>query len=149
MMVIADTSPIQHLLLTQSVHVLPEICGVVYAPHAVLDELSDVGTPPAVREWFSNSPAWLRGAEPAVMLELHPKLGRDEHAAISLALERKHGVFLVIDDAKGRVLAEGKGIECIGTLGVHQAAANRGLFHFSEAIKRLRGTNMRLPQRFQ
>jgi predicted nucleic acid-binding protein len=46
-------------------------------------------------------------------------------------------------------LAEGNGIQCIGTLGVMQAAANRGLLDFSETIKRLRDTNMRLPQRFQ
>jgi len=39
MIVVSDTTPLNYLILTESIHVLPTIFGRVYAPSVVLKEL--------------------------------------------------------------------------------------------------------------
>jgi len=45
MLVVADISPINYLLLIDMIHVLPEIFGVVCIPADVLDELRSFDAP--------------------------------------------------------------------------------------------------------
>ena len=49
MIVVSDTTPLNYLILIDSVHVLPMLFGSVYAPSAVLRELLHPKTPDAVR----------------------------------------------------------------------------------------------------
>ncbi len=49
-----------------------------------------------------------------------------------------------MDDRKGVIVAERKGLTVTGTLGV--LAADRGLVDFSQAIKKLEGTSFRRPE---
>ena len=39
MIVVSDTTPLNYLILTEAIHVLPAIFGRVYAPPAVIEEL--------------------------------------------------------------------------------------------------------------
>jgi predicted nucleic acid-binding protein len=49
--VIADTSPVNHLVLIGGIAILPRLYGQVFIPPEVLAELSDADTPPEVLQW--------------------------------------------------------------------------------------------------
>ena len=57
--VIADTSPINYLVLIGEVGVLPALYHRVVIPEEVFAELKDDGAPPDVREWTGAHPDWL------------------------------------------------------------------------------------------
>jgi predicted nucleic acid-binding protein len=125
MIVVSDTTPLSYLILTGSVHVLPAIFGRVYAPSAVIKELSHSKSPEAVRAWASSPPVWLAVQDPA-HTEPQPKLGVGETVVISLALELEADRVL-IDDRDGSREAKPSGLTVVGTLGVLEEAAKRGL----------------------
>jgi predicted nucleic acid-binding protein len=60
MIVVADTSPINYLILIGHVEVLPLLYGQIFIPHAVHDELLDGNAPTVVRAWAKNPPQWLQ-----------------------------------------------------------------------------------------
>jgi predicted nucleic acid-binding protein len=72
MIVIADTTPLNYLVLIGRVEILPELYGRVLIPPAVWEEFQRPETPEAVRAWISRRPAWLeihgieRSPEPAL-----------------------------------------------------------------------------------
>jgi predicted nucleic acid-binding protein len=45
MIVVSDTTPLNYLILIGAAHVLPELFGRVYAPTAVIKELSHARSP--------------------------------------------------------------------------------------------------------
>jgi predicted nucleic acid-binding protein len=51
-----------------------------------------------------------------------------------------------MDDRKGRAEALRCGLRVAGTIGILEAAGQRGLIDFSAAIRRLRQTNARLDE---
>lgn len=59
MIVIADTTPINYLVLIDQANVLRELYGRVVIPQAVFTELRSSDTPEAVREWIAKSPEWM------------------------------------------------------------------------------------------
>lgn len=59
MIVVADASPLQYLVLIEHVDVLPSLFGTIGVPPAVLSELSHPVAPEAVRRWAVNKPDWL------------------------------------------------------------------------------------------
>ena len=59
MIVVADTSPINYLLLIQEIDILPKMYGNVVIPRAVYEELLRPVAPEIVRAWISRVPAWL------------------------------------------------------------------------------------------
>ena len=58
-LVIADTGPINYLLLIGHIEILPELFEKVILPSSVKDELSNPETPVTVRHWISAPPQWL------------------------------------------------------------------------------------------
>lgn len=68
--VVADTSPINYLLETGYIEVLPSLYGKVILPTAVHGELSDRGSSDAVRQWASTLPAWISVQTPAASPQL-------------------------------------------------------------------------------
>ena len=58
--VIADTSPINYLLLIGEIAILPVLYGQVFIPPEVLAELSDADAPAEVFNWAQLPPAWLQ-----------------------------------------------------------------------------------------
>ena len=144
-LVIADTSPINYLILIGRIGLLPRLFERVALPSAVERELADLDAPLDVRNWIANPPSWL---------ELHPTLefGNDpvegldegESAAIALA-EFLHADLLLIDERAGFRAAKKRGLCVTGTLGVLDLAAERGLIDFAEAIHRLENTSFWLP----
>ena len=114
--------------------------GRVYAPSAVLKELSHPKTPEAVRAWASNPPAWLTVQDPA---KIGPsKLGLGEAAAIALALEFK-AERVLIDDRDASREAGRSGLNVVGTLNILEEAAKRSLLDIEQKTMELKQTNFR------
>ena len=103
MIVVSDTTPLNYLILTDSAHVLPAIFGRVYAPSAVIKELTHARSPTAVKTWANSLPDWLT-VQDATHTDTSLKLGPGETAAISLALELQADQIL-IDERKGNKAA--------------------------------------------
>jgi predicted nucleic acid-binding protein len=51
MIVVADTSPINYLVLIQEIEILPKMYGSVVVPQTVRDELVRLSAPQLVRSW--------------------------------------------------------------------------------------------------
>ena len=86
-LVIADTGPINYLLLIGHIEVLPALFEKVILPSAVKDELSDPNTPLLARNWMAAPPVWVevRCTDKRFTGESLVGLGPGETAAITLA----------------------------------------------------------------
>ncbi|QHN03121.1 DUF3368 domain-containing protein [Granulicella sp. WH15] len=144
MIVVADTTPLNYLVLIDEIELLPAIFGTVLIPEAVLRELLHPKTPAKVREWIGSPPKWLEVR--AVVAEMLPQLmdlDPGEREAIQLALEVGADAIL-IDEADGRRHAERLQLEVRGTLGVLERAAKLGKTDLLSALDRLDKTSFRL-----
>jgi predicted nucleic acid-binding protein len=135
MIVVSDTTPLNYLILIEAIHILPAIFGRVYAPSAVVTELSHPRSPEMVRAWASSPPGWLTIQDPT-QIDSSLKLGAGETAAIALAIERKADRIL-IDERKGYKAALQRGLTAITTLGLLEEASHRGLIDFESTLERL------------
>jgi predicted nucleic acid-binding protein len=127
-LVIADTGPVNYLILIGHIDVLPRKFERVVLPTAVQSELSNSLAPPAVQRWIADFPAWLEIAQtPAV--PLLTGIHKGEAAAIALAAAM-HADLLLMDDRRGLRAAKQKGLRVTGTLGILDLAAQRGLAKF-------------------
>ncbi|MGC2526126.1 MAG: hypothetical protein WA639_00150 [Candidatus Acidiferrum sp.] len=146
MIVIADTSPLNYLVLVEQINVLEKIYGTVIIPDVVREELLRESAPEPVRNWIAQAPEWLRVRTPSV----NPpsslgQLDAGERDAIALALELG-ARQLIIDDRRGRESAVQHGISVIGTLGILRAGAALGLLDLNAAVARLRMTNFYITE---
>jgi predicted nucleic acid-binding protein len=64
MFVVADTSPINYLILIHQEHLLPLLYERVIIPPAVCGELQHHHTPTVVRQWVAHPPAWFSVEQP-------------------------------------------------------------------------------------
>jgi predicted nucleic acid-binding protein len=141
MLVVADTSPINYLILIQHERLLPTLYTQVLVPPAVLRELEDPETPEAVRTWVAHPPAWFarRALQQPLAETVLPELGAGEREAIVVA-EEVQADFLLIDERDGRRVARSRALAVIGTLGVLEEAAARGLIDLPSALAQLQAT---------
>jgi len=145
MIVVADTRPLNYLILIDCVHVLEPMYGRVAIPEAVRAEMLRPQTPDAVRAWVNRLPTWVEVHSPTPPAKfLAPNLGLGESQAISLALALKAPV-IVIDEIVGRKEAQAHGLRVIGTLGILRDAQELNLLDLKTAIERLKATNFRIP----
>jgi predicted nucleic acid-binding protein len=125
--VIADTSPLNYLVLIEEVDLLVRLYGEVLIPDLVVQELADSEAPQVVRQWASHLPSWISVRPTPHSADRIEKLGAGERAAILLAESQTPPVLLPLDDAAGRAEAERRHIPSTGTLGIPRAAAIRKL----------------------
>jgi predicted nucleic acid-binding protein len=142
MTVVADTSPLNYLVLIGSIDLLPALFQQVTVPPAVVTELCHAGSPEAVRQWAQSPPAWL-DVRPLANPPLSLNLGPGEVEAISLALELRAEKIL-IDDRCARHAATGLGLTVVGTLAVLVEAGRAGLVDLDQALLRLSATTFRV-----
>ena len=57
--VIADTGPLNYLLLIDQISLLPQLFETVHIPDTVRAELADAAAPQIVRSWIATPPPWL------------------------------------------------------------------------------------------
>lgn len=110
MIVVSDTSPVTALLAVGQCDLLLQLFGEVVIPPAVEAEL---------RRGHSMLPAWLRvrGLQNQTSAGVYAKtVDRGEAEAIALAQEL-HADHLLIDERRGRRLAQQQGVPVLGLLG--------------------------------
>lgn len=144
MVIVADTSPINYLVLIDEIGLLPQLYTRVLIPPAVFDELTHPAAPSPVRDWTERHPSWLEVVSPKNTVAL-ARLDLGESQAIALASELGVSVVL-IDELAGRQEARRRGLKVAGTLSVLDDADQAGLVKFDEAIARLRTTSFRVSQ---
>lgn len=126
MIVVADTSPLNYLILINEIELLPALYERVLIPEEVRQELQRDRAPLAVKKWATSLPAWCEirsvaaSADPTLS-ELDP----GERDAILLALEVGIETVL-IDEIGGRREAARHRLHVIGTVALlekgHSAA---------------------------
>lgn len=145
MIVVADTTPLQYLILIHYEHILPALYGEVVVPPAVIEELSRDETPEAVRDWLKSAPEWLEVRRPREAGRTSVPLGAGELEAIALAEELRADALL-IDDWDGRQEALRRNLNVLGTLRVLADASDDGIVDLQVAVDRLRQTTFRASE---
>ncbi len=134
--IIADTSC---LIIYDKIYRL-EILQHTFADLMVTDE---------VAEEFGELPDWITVQQIAnkdQYLELAKDLGKGEASSITLALEFNDSL-LIIDERKGRKVAEEMKIEIIGSLGVLIKAKEKGVIKsVKEILNLIDKTNFRISE---
>lgn len=130
MIIVADTGPLNYLVLIGHIDLLALLFQKVVIPGSVRIELSHGKAPDVVRSWIDCPPEWL---EVCTARHLHDlaleHLDDGEKEAILLAKEL--GIdFLLMDDMEGRTTAKAQHLQVIGTLGILRRAAEKGLVDF-------------------
>jgi predicted nucleic acid-binding protein len=146
MITVADTGPLNYLVLTGAVDVLKSLYGRVIVPQSVAHELQETGTPENVQAWIQKPPEWCEirpdpPGDPSLRF-----LDPGERAALALALLLRAD-RLLIDEWEGRAEAERRHLTVTGTLGVLAEAHQQGLLEFDAALARLRQTNFYMSER--
>src|SRR5947207_8964176 len=104
MIVIADTGPVNYLILIGEIEVLPALYGRILIPSSVWEELKEPRAPTAVRSWITRPPAWLETRTPVQAPDAAlaaASLDAGERDAILLA-EELGAAQLIIDELQGR-----------------------------------------------
>jgi predicted nucleic acid-binding protein len=102
MIVIADSTPLNYLILIHQADLLPQLFDRILIPPAVFQELQHQETPDVVRDWIASPPSWLQvqvlrsNLDPALAF-----LDPGEREAIALA-EELQADQLLLDDADAR-----------------------------------------------
>ncbi len=147
--VVADTSPLIGLARVGLLPVLSQLFTTVYAPAAVVAEAtSDANRPgaAAIQQALREGALIARDVEPTPELNaLTAVLDAGEAEALLLAQHLKLAVL--IDERKGRGVAQAMGLAVIGTGAVLIAARNRGLItSVAPYLNRLQESGYRLSK---
>lgn len=106
--VIADTGPVNYLILIGHIGLLPVLFKKVLLPTPRRGRVERSERPSPVRSWIANPPAWLEIHEPPPLYAYDQVLeGIDdgERAAIALA-SSLHAELLLIADRAGVIAAQ-------------------------------------------
>src|SRR6266487_5890044 len=145
--VVADTAPLNYLVLIAAVEILPRLYESVLIPQAVRNELAHPNAPQQVRDWIAQPHSWLivrsegLPTDP-VLSYLDP--GESEAIALASILPV---ALLLMDDREGSIEARRRGLKTLGTLGVLDEAASRGWIDLPEMFRRHNSTTFRSPSR--
>jgi predicted nucleic acid-binding protein len=140
MIVVADTGPVNYLILSGHVSLISKLYGTLSIPTAVHRELLHPKAPIRVQDWANALPSWAE-VRKATEKPDFVGLGPGQREAICLALDMKAD-FLLIDETLGRKLAVKNSLAVKGTLGVLEEAASRGLVNLVEAVEELQKTDV-------
>jgi predicted nucleic acid-binding protein len=126
MIVVSNTSPLVNLAVVGQLGLLGHLYGRVAIPQAVHNEIVAVGsvgtTALEASQWIET----MRVANQTAVASLRMELDDGEAEAIALALELPADLIL-LDERKGRVIAQRLGVRFVGLLGVLIEAKHRGL----------------------
>lgn len=143
-LVVADTGPLNYLVLIGAIDLLPKLFEHVFTPVAVQAELLDPDAPAAVRTWAAQPPPWLEISPISSNIDDPAWRALDAGEREALALARMLSAELVLmDDRAGVAVAQRQGFTVTGTLGVLDLAAQHGLVDLADAFAQLRATSFR------
>lgn len=124
MIVVSDTSPVTNLLQIGDLDLLKRLFGEIVIPeevYAELCEIEDHAAIPSKIEWIKI----VNPTDPTIKIELSKKLDKGEAEAIALAIELQAD-YLLMDETKGRAIAENYNIKVTGILGILLQAKQKG-----------------------
>jgi len=127
-MIVSNTSPIINLACIGRLDLLPALFGEIVVPHAVFHEVT-VAAPDAPGAEDVRSAAWVRRhpvANQSLVAALRLELDPGEAEAIACAIEAK-ATLLLMDERRGRKVAQRLNQPTTGLLGVLLLARKRGL----------------------
>lgn len=128
MIVVSNTSPIINLAGIGHLDLLKQLYGRIIIPQAVYQEIVVTGAGEAGAnevkrlEWISTYTA----TDPALVNSLSVELDPGEAEAIACALELKADLLL-LDEKRGRLIAQRLGLKFIGLLGLLIEAKHKGI----------------------
>lgn len=127
-MIVSNTSPIINLACIDRLDLLPTLFDEIAIPDAVFHEIA-VAVPNApgasdvrMAPWIHRHPVVDRPLVTSLRLELDP----GEAEAIACAVET-NAKFLLIDERRGRLVAQRLGLPVMGLIGALLLARKRGL----------------------
>lgn len=128
MIVVCDASPLISLSAIGQFELLHQLYGKIYIPDAVRAEVLGAGPErPGSRELREADWVHARTVENDFLVRaLEGELDQGEAQAVALAVEIKADLLLV-DERRGRRVAQRFGIKVIGILGILVEAKKRGL----------------------
>ena len=145
-MVVADTSPLNYLILVEASDILPALFGRICVPTAVVTELAHPRAPVVVKNWMRYGvPDWIEVRNAGALEAGLEYVGAGEREAIALAMEIG-AAALLIDDRVGRREATERGLRVVGTLALLSEAARRNLVDLNNVLDRLLQTNFRISE---
>jgi predicted nucleic acid-binding protein len=142
-LVVADTGPLNYLVLIDAIELLPKLFEKVFTPEAVRAELMHRDAPPIVRAWASEPPEWLEVRSVPTAERAH----KDERLAFASVERAPVGSsmaaeLVLMDDRAAVAIALQQGLAVTGTLGLLDLAARRGLVDLAGAFARLKGPSL-------
>jgi len=144
-MIISDTSSISNLFQIGKVDLLKKLYGNITITPAVKRELYALEEQKKLDEL-----KWIKVLAPKnqkKVAELLEELDLGESESIALAIE-KNAKYLIIDEYKGRLIAEQYGVKIVGVLGILIQAKQKGVItSVKEEVEKLRSIGFRLNQR--
>jgi predicted nucleic acid-binding protein len=126
--IVSETSPINNLAEINQLHLLHQLYGTVLIPEAVFQELTDPSFPVAgatevqTFDWIQT----LTVSDRTLVEAMSNELDIGEAEAIALAVEIQADQVL-IDERRGRLVANRLNLRCIGILGILVEAKSQGL----------------------
>jgi predicted nucleic acid-binding protein len=151
MIAVSNTTPLRYLIAIGQENLFGQLFEKVFIPNAVLEELTESGTPEDVRRRILSLPAWLevRNVQSRTDVVFPPTLHRGEREAIQLAEELNPDVVL-IDDQVGRAIALSRNLPLSGTLGVLERADTMGILpNFSLVLDQLKASGFFISDQLQ
>ncbi len=127
-MIVSNTSPIINLACIGRLDLLPALFGEIAIPDAVFHEIA-VANPDAPGASDVRSASWVRRygvANRPLVTSLRLELDPGEAEAIACAMEA-NARLLLIDERRGRTVAQRLGLATTGLLGVLLLARRRDL----------------------
>jgi predicted nucleic acid-binding protein len=151
MIAVSNTTPLRYLIAIGQGNLLGQLFERVFIPNAVLEELTEAGTPENVRRRVLSRPAWLevRTVHDRSDVVFPATLHRGEREAILLA-EEQHPDAVLIDDQIGRNIALSRNLPLSGTLGVLERADAIGILpNFSVVLVQLKASGFFISDRLE
>lgn len=146
MIVVSDTSSISNLLQIGLIGVLHDLFGEITITPAVRRELYALPHQEAVIEKMD----WIKVKTPQnqkLVFELMAELDLGESESIALAVE-ENARYLIIDEYKGRKIADSYGVKIVGILGILVQAKQTGLISsVKDTIQKLVEAGFRLDKK--
>ena len=146
MIVVSNSGPLIVLAKIDRLTLLQGLYREVLIPKAVEQEVTGMGSDRPGAKEVGDAP-WIQPTEVLDQLAvslLREQLDAGESAAIVLTLERQADILL-IDEARGRRIAQSKGLTHIGTVGILVLAKRQGLIEtVTPALEQLMASGFRM-----
>ena len=125
MLIISDASPLIALAACNKLDLLDKLFEQVRIPQAVFNELAIPDKPNAINiiEWAKDKVFPIKNKTVIKALSLNLDPGEAEAMALYWEISAD---FLLIDEKKGRIIANRNGIKTVGTIGILLLSKQKG-----------------------